>query len=172
MRLLSRRLNEADTAAVAASLSAWERGSVGADGTPLADKASIGSAATDASPYVAQFLRRLSGISAPGSATKASPAANTRGASARKSAKTTITPHKTSTGALSIFSPKVSRRSTASREFAIYSLLSCCCADFVTLWLCVFYALLLPWRAAPTADGAKQAVYKHRRIILPLQDRN
>jgi hypothetical protein len=102
---------EADAAAVAASLSAWERGSVGPDGTPLAGKGSA--AATDASPYVAQFLRRLSGLSAPASASKLSPAGvNPRG-SARRGAKMTITPHKTST--LPMFSPKASPRSAFFR---------------------------------------------------------
>eukprot|EP01043_Picozoa_sp_COSAG02_P004313 COSAG02_NODE_111_length_36009_cov_42.221248_10_plen_485_part_00 len=98
---------EADAAAVAASLSAWERGSVGPDGTPLAGKGSA--AATDASPYVAQFLRRLSGISAPASASKLSPGVQTIWGSARKGAKMTITPRKTS--ALPMFSPKASPRS-------------------------------------------------------------
>lgn len=95
-----RAVLEADSAAVAASLSAWERGSVGADGTPLSGKGS----AADASPYIAQFLRRLSGISAPTS----SPAINAVLGSARKSAKMTITPHKTSMASLPVFSPKVS----------------------------------------------------------------
>jgi hypothetical protein len=105
-----RAVLEADTAAVAASLSAWERGSVGADGTPLAGKGSAAAATADASPCIAQFLRRLSGISAPASALKASPGANPR-CSARKSAKMTITPHKTST--LPMFSPKASPCSAA-----------------------------------------------------------
>jgi hypothetical protein len=104
---------EADTAAVAASLSAWERGSVGPDGTPLAaaGKENAAAASPTASPNIAQFLRRLSGISAPSSASKGSPAAGGGGGnaprSARKSAKMTITPHKTSTTLLPMFSPKV-----------------------------------------------------------------
>ena len=98
---------EADTAAVAASLSAWERGSVGPAGTPLSGKDTENDAL--ASPAVAAFLRRLSGISAPGSASKGSNPAGSGGRPARKSAKWAVTPHKTSTigGMMPLLSPKV-----------------------------------------------------------------
>ena len=141
-----RALLEADAAAVAASLSAWEKGSVGADGTPLSSKGSA-AAAADASPYIAQFLRRLSGISAPAS----SPGSNALG-SARKSAKMTITPHKTSMASLPMFSPKVSplQTSLSLRTGVLSNGLYIRC-------FCITRDLVLRC-AGPSANGAEQAV--------------
>jgi hypothetical protein len=103
---------EADTAACAATLSAWERGAVGPVGTPLSGKNRDDPLA---SPAVAAFLRRLSGISAPGSASKGSNPAG--GRSARKSGRPTVTPHKTSAltigGMMPLLSPGVLPVSTA-----------------------------------------------------------
>jgi len=95
---------EADSAAVQAHLAAWEKGSVGPAGTPLApssdpDKENAPTAAgtPSSSPAVRDLLRRLSGLSAP----KASPVR-----SSRKAARPNVTPHKTST-MLPLSSPKV-----------------------------------------------------------------
>ena len=95
---------EADTAAVQAHLAAWEKGSVGPAGTPLApssdsDKENAPTAAgtPSSSPAVRDLLRRLSGLSAP----KASPVR-----SSRKAARPNVTPHKTST-MMPLSSPKV-----------------------------------------------------------------
>ena len=95
---------EADSAAVQAHLAAWEKGSVGPAGTPLApssdpdkENAPTNAGTPSSSPAVRDLLRRLSGLSAP----KASPVR-----SSRKAARPNVTPHKTST-MLPLSSPKV-----------------------------------------------------------------